>query len=599
MNRAGKLFFSVCLLLSVGFSSGAENRPIPGVDKISPARDTEGSLTAPPEGTTGSVSGSGVAGLAGQPAITAIRVEKQGGYSARISWSASPRNQSPIYIGRYSKPIDTRELLFEAENLTTPPLSASQLDYMDTNIPYGAYYYAIVTADEINSSAGANRNRLLLRPNVNYTTVPLVIRREDVADGAHADRVTGLSAVNTERTVKLNWIAPANGGSFYIYRSKDSFQTPASFARAIRIGATAPDSPFFTDTTPLTNEKVFYAVTTIRSGREDRSVFLNESYIEHTFKPTYLNPEISRKLPEGLSVFVQSRNHAKLIWVDPVEEFSELRVYRQDRPVTNTAELGRSRLIGSVRKNVRNYLDRNLAPGRYFYAVLPVGPSGEIITEFYEGRTITANPIEIRGATSGPRIEYMEVRLRDDRVRIKFDAYKENAASVKYFIYRSSRLMETAADIRNHGRLIKEQEDEDDIFDGDLPAGSYYYAILMEADGELLETMAAGKNYIEKPITIGSTPGGVATQMPDLETVLNRTYRRSHFGDAVRELQVFLAPHVPSEIRARAMLYTGLSYYQLGHYQSSLRAFMDDNLRRHYPDRARFWYDRSLERLRK
>ncbi|MBE7438446.1 MAG: hypothetical protein HS115_08345 [Spirochaetales bacterium] len=568
------------------------------MDKISPARDPEGTLTAPPEGTPGSPSGSGISGLAGQSAITGIRVEKQGGHSARISWTASPRNQSPIYIGRYSKPIDTRELLFEAENLTTPPLSASQLEFLDTNIPDGAYYYAVVTADEINSSAGPNRNRLSLRPNVNYTTVPLVIRREEVMAGAHADRVTGLSAVNTDRTVKLNWIAPRSGGSFYIYRGKDAFQTPDSFSRAIRIGATAPDTPFFTDTTPLTDEKVYYAVTTIRSGREDRSVFLNESYIEHVFKPTFLSAELSRKLPEGLSAFVQSRNHVKLLWVDPIEDFTELRIYRQERPITSTAELGRSRLIASVRKNVRTHLDRNLAPGRYFYAVLPVGPSGEIITEFYEGRTITANPIEIRGTTSGPRIEYLEVRLRDDRVRIKFDAYKENATSVKYFIYRSTRLMETASDIRNHGRLIKEQEDEDDVLDTGLPAGSYYYAILMEADGELLETMAAGKNYIEKPILIG--PGsGPATEMPDLETVLNRTYRRSHFGDAVRELQIFLAPHVPAEIRARAMLYTGLSYYQLGHYQSSLRAFMDDNLRRHYPDRARFWYDRSLERLRK
>ncbi|HNJ04481.1 MAG TPA: hypothetical protein PLB73_09535, partial [Leptospiraceae bacterium] len=65
----------------------------------------------------------------------------------------------------------------------------------------------------------------------------------------------------------------------------------------------------------------------------------------------------------------------------------------------------------------------------------------------------------------------------------------------------------------------------------------------------------------------------------------------------IQELQPFRSAPYPDATRARALLYTGISYYKLGQYRTARRYFIDPVVRKELPDRSTFWNKRSLERL--
>ena len=67
---------------------------------------------------------------------------------------------------------------------------------------------------------------------------------------------------------------------------------------------------------------------------------------------------------------------------------------------------------------------------------------------------------------------------------------------------------------------------------------------------------------------------------------------------AIRRLEPYANNRrINGKLRARALFYTGLSYYKLRRYRKALEYFLNFQVQDTYPERARFWRKRALERF--
>ncbi|MEQ9362635.1 MAG: hypothetical protein RIF32_00245, partial [Leptospirales bacterium] len=246
------------------------------------------------------------------PLIRNLRVEpdREFPHSVRIRWDVDPANDTAIYVGRYIRPLATRELILEAENLTSPPLGPRSTSYIDRNIPDGAYYYVVVTTFEM-----SKRGTVVLQPNVNYTTTPSVIYRDgrDISDPrpntgeetGDAPGVTNLFAVNSDDGVKLSWRPPARSGLRYnIYRGESPLDSPAALRSATRLAVVQGRQYIYEDRSALPERPVYYGVTVTDTAtdREEQKLYPGRSFIPHTYrKPTEANESATQtgELPDA------------------------------------------------------------------------------------------------------------------------------------------------------------------------------------------------------------------------------------------------------------------------------------------------------------
>lgn len=592
------------------------------------------------------------------PLIRNIRVEpdREFPHSVRIRWDVDPSNDTAIYVGRYIRPLATRELILEAENLTSPPLGPNTTSYLDRNIPDGAYYYVVVTTFEM-----SKRNTVVLQANVNYTTTPSVIFREGRPDtntnpdttqneGRNALEVSNLFAVNSGDTVKLSWRPPDRSNVRYnIYRSDAPLDSPGALQSATRLAVVQGQQYIYEDRNPVLDRQVFYGVsiTDLANNREEQKLYLNRSFIAHTYgksKPSNESNDQIKSLPDALTAFLAGKDTVRLLWVEPESGgIRDYRIYRSSRPINSTQALRDAALIGTVSAGESGYRDSRLRSGTYYYAVLPRDTRGREIRNFTEGRTFTGFAVNIGEADSRPEpstdanestedleftkdqreslkepvVEYLQARGGPDQVELNWSIARADLSSFQTLLFRSDKPMTTLKQIREWGtRVATLPGAQRSYTDVGLDAGRYYYAIILDFSDHVQETMTAGRNYLAFPIVVGGRTTNVDPvednrARPDytdpdfdgslykLNRVLALTYHKKLYGEAIRRLAPFISSaRIADNVRAKALLYTGLSLYHTRQYRTSLDYFLQDLVRENYPERADFWYNRSIKRLR-
>lgn len=599
------------------------------------------------------------------PVIRNLRAEKVADdpTSVRLTWEVDPANDTAIYVGRYVRPTTSRELVLEAENISTPPLGPKETTFLDRNIPDGAYYYVVVTVYEMSA-----RDRLRLQANGNHTVDPIIIYRttpgtqpqagEQSPDKpGHAQEspyeVRGLTAVNAQSSVKLNWGPPdARDVTYNIYRSVEPMGNENALKVASRLAQAPASRLYYEDLEPLTGRVTYYGVTVTdnRTGREYLTLTLNRSFVQNVFQPTRIAEDRGRLLPEALTAFLENRNTIKLLWVDPEAPLAGLRVYRSARPIANAQALERAELLGEVRKGVNEYRDANLPAGVYYYALIPRDPALSEVRTFAEGRTFTGIAMRINIAAgeekkpeekkpeekpaqenaderSRTRLNNLRQTAGADFVQLEWDVLRaELSRDYRVAVYRAATPLRNFEDLQRQGELLTElPRGVHTYVDGGLRPGRYYYALALTADGRSDPNLSVGRNFLAEPALVsgpqkpaadaGERPGedrvrpdaseGALDEIPGgpsmvaLNRILAATYFRRDYGEAVRRLAPYvMSRRVPSQVRAKAMLYTGMAYYQMRQYRRAMEFFLHESVQREYPERSRFWYNRSLERAR-
>lgn len=448
--------------------------------------------------------------------------------------------------------------------------------------------------------------------------------------------------------------------SYNVYRSERPMNTADSLSLAQRLGSITDDRLFFEDSSPLSDRPVYYGVTVQDrdSAREFRTLTEGSSYIKVTYRRVVVEADIDNLLPRSLVAYHFDKNTVKLLWVDPPGAVSGYQVYRSNRPIVSTVELDRAYLIGRANRNDGVYVDARLSPGMYFYAVVPMDSMNRPVRALVEGRTFTGFGISIRDLppvdqkveqkteqkteqkvdqkveqkvdqkiepeVKPARMTLFRGSVREDSVGLTWAA-EEVSRGDRFLVYRAGQPLLSIADVRAFGQLVTEAEwDARQYTDVKPGPGRHYYAVLLLHAGRVGERMEEGRNYLPLPAVIRGTepekkdepvreekkdqpprdekkeqrvePVKVETAVGDINLILARTFEKGKFEECIQRLAPYRREGQAEEIRARAFLYTGISYFKLGQVKTARTYFVEPALRKQFPDRANFWYKRSLER---
>jgi TolA-binding protein len=97
---------------------------------------------------------------------------------------------------------------------------------------------------------------------------------------------------------------------------------------------------------------------------------------------------------------------------------------------------------------------------------------------------------------------------------------------------------------------------------------------------------------------LNNQPNNISSQkrMTSINDVINQTYSKGAYKAAIKTLQKYLNDKNDSS-RAKALFYTGLSYYRLNSFEKALDYFVHPLTVKAYGKRAEFWYRQTLENL--
>ncbi|HON79594.1 MAG TPA: hypothetical protein PK544_13960, partial [Spirochaetota bacterium] len=153
--------------------------------------------------------------------------------AVKITWDKNPESNDSFIVGRALEvPYDAEKAL----NATSIKLVApgEEQSAIDSNLPPGQYYYVVLSRSKVMDKA------VELHPNVNYTTVPVVIEQESRRREVEnlPDKVTLIHAMIVNRTrVLLTWRGIQSPDITYtVYRDTSPLNTPERIQRASRIG---------------------------------------------------------------------------------------------------------------------------------------------------------------------------------------------------------------------------------------------------------------------------------------------------------------------------------------------------------------------------
>lgn len=609
------------------------------------------------------VDGSDRAEFHGQSAVQNLHVARHPSRpsSARITWDYSDANDSAVYVARFSRPINSRERLMQAYNLTSPPLDAATASFDDIEIPEGTYYYAVVTAHEVSPDG-----QLQMVGDVNYTTDPFVVLRSDQqrpedriiqpdpAETAQQQqerqegyRISNLTANNGPATVKLNWMpVKATGILYNIYRSNTPIRSAEDLRQAELLGQADEQSPFYEDSAPLEGRPVYYMVTVTHraSGSQVASFIEGESVIVHTFTPQMAPREMDRTLPDALTGFLYTRDTVRLLWVEPEEAAFDYRVYRHHRPITDSDILERAEFAGTVSSGNDSFEDPRLTPGQYFYALIPRDNSGQELRLFEQSRTFTGYAVTIRDLSGSRSLEppvdsivatevddvpepdvsdpvevddldaflselitdirVFSSRAVEDGVLVEWEVQPQRQTefqNIEILLFRSRKPFDSLSDLQREGVFIDAFDMlRNQYSDRPLAHGEYYYTMIFRLQDKVKNEITG--HQITGPVRVRPEVEHIdessEQQLKALDRILSEDYLNQNYGRAVERLLDFLdQATLADSVRNRALFYLGLAYYHDGKPEVAVEYFLNRNVQADYPDRARFWYHRSLELL--
>jgi hypothetical protein len=495
-----------------------------------------------------------------------IEADKFEPYSARIQWAFLNPPKSGIFIGRSNVPLINEETLQKAVNITGDGLSANALTFLDKNLPNGVYYYIVLTGEDLENKIG-----LPFTPNENFSTIPFIVDRTikketppPVKEEKPAEQkenppekkeepvkkpelpdptiymVRNLSAVSTENSVKLNWQpAPSIGIRYNIYRSTVPLNQPAALRRAKVIGTASENTLYFEDPKPPENQDVFYAVTVtpLETGEEKVKLQYGQSYISYLFRREKNEPlKEEQLLPENLRAETFGRNAVRLSWDIPQERVLDFKIYRSVQPITNNDRLLGALYLGSVSGKETDFIDRDLEPGQYFYAVLPRDGRGKEIFIFSEGKTFTGfagtvRPDLIRTQSASETVTYnnsaqekpvyslqfLRGEIREKNAHLFWDGTPGDYSDTKLYIYRGNKPLRNQYEIERQGILISiERPDRKEYVDRNPGENTLYYAVQVHRNGTADPKLVESVNFLKDPLIMKTEVSSVPEDKPEI-----------------------------------------------------------------------------------
>ena len=212
------------------------------------------------------------------------------------------------------------------------------------------------------------------------------------------------------------------------------------------------------------------------------------------------------------AVFLPSeRNGVQLTWEAPANSQDSYIVLRSGYALSTADMISNAVPIKLVQSDkLRLVLDRNLLPGRYFYAVLPKSKFDQRRYELFPGENYTTNPIivasELSIGDSRTVASLKSVTVDDRTVLLTWEPIGNFTG--EYIIFRSHVPIDTQERFSNAEPIARLASSRARYLDSDAGPGRHYYAIACKTvDGVLYSDLKKDFNFTSDPVFVGGVIG--------------------------------------------------------------------------------------------
>lgn len=513
--------------------------------------------------------------------------------AVQVTWDVHPGFDGEFIIGRTSEIPYNSERALRAKSIKVVP-AVAESSIIDPGLPPGEYYYVILSREKIKD------RDVELYPDVNYTSVPVVIEKEipSAAYKVAPEQVTLIHAmVINKRQILLTWKGVEQSGIIYtIYRSNTPLNTPEKLKKADTIATISDGSESFLDKSLTRSGNYFYAVTVKDlSGNEDVQLIPDQSY---TASGVFV--AIGQKnVVTDITGKVTYDGSVRLIWNGVSFASGEYLIYRSKRPINNAQRVALSELAGTVGIDSTEYID-SPGKGQYYYAVLVRMPDGSTDTTLIEGSNYLQKPVRIGRML---RLSWIAARARQGKVQVQW-RYRGETPGGTYQLIRATKRVNTVKELDNGKVVGPVNIRKKKYIDRSPPVGMLYYALVPEGYKTASTFKVRSGINVAGPVQITGTESAPERDSieeygaTDVDTVLRSTFFPGRYREAIKKLENIAGQSDNEYEIAKARLFIGRSWLELRRYKKALSSLLQPEVKKFFPDEARFWSEYALSRVR-
>ncbi|MBN2160487.1 MAG: tetratricopeptide repeat protein [Spirochaetes bacterium] len=334
------------------------------------------------------------------------------------------------------------------------------------------------------------------------------------------------------------------------------------------------------------------------------------------------------KLPENIAfnikvekvpVASEMKCAINIKWDLKPEDVGEYIVARSDQIIDSAEKVAAARVIQTINASTSNtVMDNDCNPGSYYYVVLSAKSVMENKIVLYKNQNYTTAPLVIPAMESLFRVARIRATWLDNtRVRLTWD--RAEKSGISYVIYRSRGVIDSEAKLNRAERLGVVVDAGAFLDEGITESGAYYYAVTTRVSyGPEDTVLVANENYTTSGVRIAIAKPPVPAPEPekkekqekqekhekivvisgDVDRILKRTYFVNRYDEAIEELGDLIAVTDNAAEAAKARLFIGRSYIELGRYRRALDYLILLDVKKYFPEDADFWEEFALTRVR-
>ena len=340
----------------------------------------------------------------------------------------------------------------------------------------------------------------------------------------------------------------------------------------------------------------YYYVVLSKKSIIDNKIELFQD-INYTVSPVMIGEEGPQLMVSKIRAELIENSRVRLTWqkIDKTGIFYT--VYRSEKSIDSESRLKEAEKL-ATKADIGEYMDDRISsPGTYYYAVTAKVQDGKDNPSLVPDVNYTVNGIPV-DVTLAEQIKIKSISARVDKgdVLVSWKISGEEVTG-RYRLFRTERLLKKMKDVPSRD-ILHDVDVNDKQYKDKAPApGKYYYGLLPGTIGDKDPgILTPGVNITRVPMTIRGKREPV--EADDIDRILKKTFFKGNYWGAIKALQDLLAGSDNEEVAAKARLFIGRSYIELGRYKKSLDYLILSDVKKYYSKEADFWLAFALARIK-
>jgi len=484
------------------------------------------------------------------PQVQNIIVKRIDNERVVISWKKIPKNNIIYTVYRNITPINSLQILETSRKVSLETDKGRTID--DNILKSGVYYYAVTVKNF------KDKESFVPMPDKNYTTRGIAIkdRIRGIADNIKTVKIS-------KNNVKISWDSvsgklrsPVKG--YEIYRLSKVISSLDHLRDATLVMIARKNSNFYIDKN--LKKGIYYYTILVRF--EDGSV--DVTFYKGANVST-IPVEITELYSiDSISIAKKKKNKIEIKWSFTGDKgVEEYYLMKTSKFLINAAHYRSEMIVSRVKISDKKFILDSPKAGTYYFTLIPYKVSN------VEGYTIVKGRNSIKF--------FVEESLKDKKTNLDILSKKKNQKDLK----------KSVSGAKTKKTVIKK-----------LPKDNRNN--LIDDKKNISKKTIDKKKSVTKKKAISKRKGIKSSDiemMKDVDAVIAQYFYKEDYSGAIKELQRIVKTTDIQRVKAKALLFIGRTYSELGKNKKALQYFYHPDVEKEYPEDSKFWSEFILLRL--